>query len=341
MTRFERKILFSILLVALGPLLGSLLIGRAVLNEAYQVGVNKEFGSQLSAGVEARKEHLLALRRESERTADAIGNGLRGYKGAELQATVDRFLEQYATIASISVTTGAEETPIASASRGVTSKERTSVLDRKLSDDMTVGITVTAPLEPFEQLQAAGEASEIYSRLEQEASSVERVYAWAYAAMLMVVIALALVTGIILSRRVTQRVAALAKATRMVGKGDLTVTVPTGVTDEVTELTEAFNEMVRDLRDSRARIEYLQRIGAWQDFARRLAHEIKNPLTPIQLAAQEIHRTYGGEDQDFASKLERARSIIEEEVATLRRLVSEFSSFAKLPQADLAPAETW
>ena len=97
--------------------------------------------------------------------------------------------------------------------------------------------------------------------------------------------------------------------------------------------------MVRDLRDSRGRIEYLQRISAWQEFARRLAHEIKNPLTPIQLAVQEVHRSYRGDDAGYKQRLDDALAIVEEEVATLRRLVSEFSAFAKLPQASLEPAD--
>jgi nitrogen fixation/metabolism regulation signal transduction histidine kinase len=134
-------------------------------------------------------------------------------------------------------------------------------------------------------------------------------------------------------------VTVLAEASRKVGAGDLTVSLPTGARDEVAELTEAFNDMVRDLHDSRTRIEYLQRISAWQDFARRLAHEIKNPLTPIQLAAQEMDETYSGDDEAYRKKLEHARAIIEEEVTTLRRLVGEFSAFAKLPRVDLSPSD--
>jgi nitrogen fixation/metabolism regulation signal transduction histidine kinase len=153
------------------------------------------------------------------------------------------------------------------------------------------------------------------------------------------VILVAFLIGAIVSRRVTRRVTDLAEASRKVGAGDLTVSLPTDARDEVAELTMAFNEMVRDLRDSRTRIEYLQRIGAWQDFARRLAHEIKNPLTPIQLAAQEMAESYAGEDEAFQKKLQQARAIIEEEVATLRRLVGEFSAFAKLPRADLSPSD--
>ena len=105
------------------------------------------------------------------------------------------------------------------------------------------------------------------------------------------------------------------------------------------DLTRAFNTMVKDMRDSRERIEYLSRISAWQEFARRLAHEIKNPLTPIQLAVQEIHRSYPGDDPRFRRALEDTRAIVEEEIATLRRLVGEFSEFARLPEAHLTGAD--
>jgi nitrogen fixation/metabolism regulation signal transduction histidine kinase len=191
----------------------------------------------------------------------------------------------------------------------------------------------------FERLQEAGEVADVYSRLQRQSASVSDIYVWVFGVLVFLVIVVAFLIGAIVSRRVTRRVTALAEASRRVGAGDLTVTLPTGATDEVTELTQAFNEMVRDLRDSRTRIEYLQRISAWQDFARRLAHEIKNPLTPIQLAAQELDETYDGGDEAYRKKLEHARAIIEEEVATLRRLVGEFSAFAKLPRADLSPSD--
>jgi nitrogen fixation/metabolism regulation signal transduction histidine kinase len=138
---------------------------------------------------------------------------------------------------------------------------------------------------------------------------------------------------------VTKRVALLAEATARVGQGDLSVSVPSAVDDEIGDLTKAFNAMVEDLRDSRGRIEYLQRISAWQEFARRLAHEIKNPLTPIQLAVQEVHESYRGPDSVFQKRLDEALAIVQEEVATLRRLVGEFSAFAKLPEATLEDAD--
>jgi nitrogen fixation/metabolism regulation signal transduction histidine kinase len=97
--------------------------------------------------------------------------------------------------------------------------------------------------------------------------------------------------------------------------------------------------MVGEIEASRARIEYLQRMGAWQEMARRLAHEIKNPLTPIQLAVQEVHRRYEGEDGHYRKLLDSTLEIVEDEVGTLRRLVSEFSDFARLPRAKLEESD--
>jgi nitrogen fixation/metabolism regulation signal transduction histidine kinase len=97
--------------------------------------------------------------------------------------------------------------------------------------------------------------------------------------------------------------------------------------------------MLGEVVTSRDRIEYLQRISAWQEMARRLAHEIKNPLTPIQLGVQELHRRYQGSDDQFRNLLDTTLEIVEDEVGTLRRLVSEFSDFARLPQAHLEDAD--
>jgi nitrogen fixation/metabolism regulation signal transduction histidine kinase len=80
-------------------------------------------------------------------------------------------------------------------------------------------------------------------------------------------------------------------------------------------------------------------MGTWQEMARRLAHEIKNPLTPIQLAVQECHRRYDGDSRAYRKLLDMTLEIVEEEVNTLRRLVGEFSNFARLPRAELVAGD--
>jgi nitrogen fixation/metabolism regulation signal transduction histidine kinase len=97
--------------------------------------------------------------------------------------------------------------------------------------------------------------------------------------------------------------------------------------------------MVAELGDTRSRLEYLQKVSAWQEVARRLAHEIKNPLTPIQLAVQELASKYRGGDPAFERLLATAQEILKEEIGSMRRLVDDFSAFAKLPKVEPAPVD--
>jgi nitrogen fixation/metabolism regulation signal transduction histidine kinase len=161
----------------------------------------------------------------------------------------------------------------------------------------------------------------------------------AFAALLGGVVATAVVIGIFVARRTNRRIAELAEGTRRIADGDLDSRVVVGGRDELTDLAQAMNTMIDELRRSRAEIEYLQKIGAWQEVARRLAHEIKNPLTPIQLAVQQLRSTYDGSDARFKKTLEAASEIVEEEVAGLRRLVDAFSGFAKLPRVEARPLD--
>jgi nitrogen fixation/metabolism regulation signal transduction histidine kinase len=332
MSRFERKILFAIGLSVFLALGGSIFLAQGALREVYQVGVNERFGAELVHGVEARRGQLMALRSGSEQVADAVGWAVEAEMTERrnvprLESLLRELLERYKLVHGIRVDDAAGQ-EVASVSREADpsgASMRTTTRDREVDAGGTklrIAVEVAVPEVYFERLQEAGEASEVYSRLQRQSASVSDVYVWVFGIMVFLVI-----------------VVAFLIASRQVGSGDLTVTLPTGAADEVAELTQAFNDMVRDLRDSRTRIEYLQRISAWQDFARRLAHEIKNPLTPIQLAAQEMDETYDGANEAYRKKLEHARAIIEEEVATLRRLVGEFSAFAKLPRADLSPSD--
>ena len=146
---------------------------------------------------------------------------------------------------------------------------------------------------------------------------------------------LALLLGTLLTRATTRRLDRIVSAAGRVGAGDLTVRVEDHHRDEIGDLSREFNSMVQDLRDSHDRVAYLQRVSAWQEIARRLAHEIKNPLTPILLAMQQLDtkfEQYLGRPERFRPLLKEALEIVQEEVGTLRSLVREFSQFGRLPQ---------
>lgn len=145
--------------------------------------------------------------------------------------------------------------------------------------------------------------------------------------------------GLWMARRTTKRVARLREAARRVGEGDLSVKVAPRGKDELDELGRAFDAMVAELIEARSRLEYMQKVAAWQEVARRLAHEIKNPLTPIQLAVQELVSKYAGDDARYRRLLDTADEILREEITSLRRLVDDFSAFAKLSRAEPVPVD--
>ena len=344
LSRVERKLTIAMSLVGLAPLVGALVLGRPVVGDAYRTGVNPTVREHLDDAVALYQTHLETLRDDAERTADAIAFHRDLHDPAidddEVRAArLESLLDRYPHVTSIRLTEDGRQFGHAQRTERIDPETRRPITLRRAVGRFEVEVVVTAPVRIFEGLQEAGEHAEVFGRLQESSEFVRATYLWVYIALLGLVILFALGIGGVLARRITRRVIALAAAARQVGRGDLSVKVPTSGTDEIVELTDAFNTMVADLRDTRARVEYLQRIGAWQQFARRLAHEIKNPLTPIQLAAQEMVRSYAGEDPRYQEKLEEACAIIEEEVATLRRLVGEFSSFAKLPEADLTPAD--
>jgi len=103
---------------------------------------------------------------------------------------------------------------------------------------------------------------------------------------------------------------------------------------ELKLITLQFNAMADEVEANRQRSLYLEKIASWQIIARKLAHEIKNPLTPIQMMVSQLKRRYKGDDPAFAKILDEAQQIITEEVAGLRRMVDNFSEFARLPEPE-------
>ena len=118
--------------------------------------------------------------------------------------------------------------------------------------------------------------------------------------------------------------------------------LPTAGNDEVADLMRAFEAMTRELDESRLRLEYMAQLQASQDIARRLAHEIKNPLTPILLSVQQSQAMAAARTDvppALGKALDQTRAIVEEEVRALRRLVDDFNRFARMPTVALEPCD--
>jgi len=153
-----------------------------------------------------------------------------------------------------------------------------------------------------------------------------------YAALILAALGVASV----MARRLARPLEAVAEGAARVAEGDLETRVATDAKGEAGALVRAFNEMVARLGQQRRELSRLEKAAAWRGMARTLAHEIKNPLTPILLAVQETHRSYRGDDDAHRGALADCESIVGEEVDGLRRLVAEFSDFARSPRPQLA-----
>jgi signal transduction histidine kinase len=139
--------------------------------------------------------------------------------------------------------------------------------------------------------------------------------------------------------RISGPIQALTRATRRVALGDLAARVETRRRDELQGLVDAFNQMAGDLSRQRGELERSNRLAAWAEMARQVAHEVKNPLTPIQLSAEHLRKVFRDPGGDFPAALETCTASILRQVQILRDIATEFSAFARPPSAAPEPVD--
>lgn len=144
---------------------------------------------------------------------------------------------------------------------------------------------------------------------------------------------------VIYARRFKRRVSDVIEGFRDWSERDASFRFADVYTGELKLITTQFNAMADEVEANRQRSLYLEKIASWQIIARKLAHEIKNPLTPIQMMVSQLKRRYKGDDEPFTRLLDDAQHIISEEVAGLRRMVDNFSNFARLPDPQPRPGD--
>ena len=138
-------------------------------------------------------------------------------------------------------------------------------------------------------------------------------------------------SGYYIAERIADPVQRLTRATRRIARGDFDARVATRSADEIERLMTAFNRMAGDLAVQRRRLERTHRLEAWAEMARQVAHEIKNPLTPVQLSAEHLLRVHRDRGEPLGPVLRNCVDSILAQVRLLRQIASEFSSFASSP----------
>ena len=166
---------------------------------------------------------------------------------------------------------------------------------------------------------------EIESELAQRNAYVFGAYA--------IVFGIALVGGGLLALRFALPLHQLTLAAKDVSDGNLTVRVETRSRDEIGVLARSFNEMVFKLRKSREELSQHERESAWREMAKQVAHEIRNPLTPIKLSIQHVRQAFKDKAPEREEILQRVTQTVIDQIEVLSRIASEFSSFAKMPES--------
>jgi len=150
-----------------------------------------------------------------------------------------------------------------------------------------------------------------------------------------------IVLGVALSwwvaARITRPVERLAAGARRVAAGDWKTRVEVHSGDEIGQLATAFNDMTRQLDSQRERLLQAERVAAWRELARRLAHELKNPLFPMQITVENLQRARELSSEQFDEIFFESTATLRAELANLNAIIGRFSDFARMPAPQLQP----
>ena len=346
----QTKAVLGLLAIAGAPLIASVVLVRqvAVVAQSVAVGEGERLHQALDRTREAYAEAARARKSAFQHAAEEVASrpALRDAcraraPAAEIVAFLGAELEHDPALAQASLALPGRI--VRRGRLGVAPDALRLTVDLPLTEaagcavELVYETAAGAALE--NDFQALGETLRAYRHLEKIREDLPPSYQLAFIAVVGGFALATTLVAILFARQITRRIDRLVAATRHVAEGDLETRIGDAGGGELADLGRAFDDMVAELATQKGQIEYLQKIGAWQEVARRLAHEIKNPLTPIQLVVQELHRQYGGDDARYRKTLDDARDIVEEEIAGLRRLVDAFSGFAKLPRVEPKPLD--
>ena len=152
-------------------------------------------------------------------------------------------------------------------------------------------------------------------------------------------ILVAVLASLWFAARVTRPVVSLAEAARRVAAGDLGAKVEVESSDELGELAASFNRMTEDLLQQKDRTLQAERVAAWRELARRLAHELKNPLFPLQVTVENLMRAKQKSPEMFEEVFQEGTATLLAEINNLKTIIGRFSEFSKMPQPQRQPTQ--
>lgn len=347
MRRISTRLAVSFLIVALLPTLPLSLVVRNLLDRRFGPAISEPLERALDAGLDESRDHLRQLQNQMMDQVDALEQTT-----PQLPLILLDLEGRVQPADSLSFLLATSNEPFEEAVKLNQAGDGISRKVLRLGNNLVLGTgpgkgqgTVwIQPLPPglVERAQDLTEGVSLVRTLRSERGRVLGSFVGPFLLVYAVLILVALLLGFLWSRQIVGPLEMLVTATRKVSSGDLEFRLPREGTGEVGELVHSFDNMVGRLADQRRDLARLERAAAWRGMARTLAHEVKNPLTPILLAVNQVRDKYTGDDAEYRDLLGEVAEIVGEEVESLRNLVKEFGDFARLPkprpsQGDMRP----
>ena len=215
-----------------------------------------------------------------------------------------------------------------------TRTNRTSALV-KLNNFIDTYLYIVKFMDPklINYLQETDNAVSYYYSVQERKTGIKITFAIIYLLIVSLLLFLSIIISINFASRLTLPIVNLIGASEKISLGDLNAQVPLIETDkEFRKLNENFNSMIDKLKKQQDKLLVSERHAAWESVARKLAHEIKNPLTPIQLSIDRIREKYLNKTEDVDNQFSSYLDTVTKQIKDIEHLVDEFSDFARMPK---------
>ncbi len=344
MNRISTQLVVSFLIVALLPTLPLSLVVRDLLERRFGPAIAEPLEQALDSGLAESRVHLQELLSNLSNRATELGAGVLDQDAYLLD--VGGHVQPADSLAVFladrpGLMDQAKELEVFASGSAAMAERLGETLAICIGDAGGATSVFLLPL-PRGMVDRAGDLTSGISLLRVVRGEDGRVISSFVGPFLLVyglLILVALGVGIGWSRQMVKPLEALVGATARVAQGDLEFRIKEKGPGEVGDLVKGFDRMVENLARQRRDLARLERVAAWRGMARTLAHEVKNPLTPIVLAVNQARDCYEGDDEKYRALLAEVSEIVGEEVESLRRLVRQFGDFAQLPKPELQPGD--
>tara|TARA_Y100001970_G_scaffold411_1_gene497 strand:+ start:5610 stop:7385 length:1776 start_codon:yes stop_codon:yes gene_type:complete len=214
------------------------------------------------------------------------------------------------------------------------SLEKKTAFMMKLNNYIDTYLYVAKNVQPqlLNYLDATEQAVNFYYTVENNRTGIKITFAIIYIIVISMLLFLTIVLAITFASRLTKPIINLISASQNISDGRLDSKVPEIDSDEeIKTLNKNFNNMIDRLKIQQDKLLVAERFSAWEMVARKLAHEIKNPLTPIQLSIDRLREKYSEKLKDENNEFTKYLETINRQIIDIKKLVDEFSGFARMP----------